>query len=109
MPHRPDLDHLDIGESISSLKPGEWCFDDDGILIFRTPNDQLGRISPKGGWTLTGPREALTVSPSIHVWTQWGKENRRITLWHGFLRGGRWETCPDTPDPLVLPDPDLDE
>ncbi|MCW5695763.1 MAG: hypothetical protein KIS96_03400 [Bauldia sp.] len=56
-----------------------------GFLRFRSAE------SERPSWIWDGDREKPTLSPSVHhIWklTQGGTK----THWHGFLRGGVWES-----------------
>lgn len=44
-------------------------------------------------WTFDGNREAPTISPSLRFFEPDGK----TTHWHGFIKGGVFETCSDSP------------
>lgn len=62
-----------------------------GVSLKEFPMSKL----PK--WTISGPREAPTLNPSVGIFAQ-GKNTRSAEVeadgyhWHGYLRAGVWES-----------------
>ncbi len=93
---RQNLDDFD-----AHGQKGDWCFlNDDHLIAIQWGDDHFTgtcilRINwpnpPNDGggpsWAWDGNKEAPTLSPSIRCFT--GDQ----TLWHGYLRAGKLETC----------------
>lgn len=96
MPYRPDLDYLAPEEGEPQLQPGEWYWDEAGIVA-RIPSGVVWRPRYPGHdydtWEVTGPRHAPDVYPSIHVWHE-RPDGSRQTDWHGYLTKGQWKEVP---------------
>jgi len=86
------LDKIDAADTLGI--PGAFQFEanDKGIFYVCPCGCQsLGFLGFRGledkerpSWEWDGNREKPTLSPSIL---------RRACGWHGFLRGGAWESC----------------
>ncbi len=90
MAYRSDLEGRNSWVGDSAPKPGDWWWDNTGTLCVRLP--EPGGFARLVGWTVTGPKEAPTVTPSIRQYytREDGSEQER---WHGWLTGGEWKSC----------------
>lgn len=66
------------------LTPGDWCWF-EGLLWAAVPTS--GAVAHLANHTVTGTRDAPTVTPSIL--SRRGKPDE----WHGYLTNGEWRSC----------------
>ena len=99
MPYRADLEGRREWAEHERPQAEDWWWDQDGVLIVILPSPAgMARLQ---GWTVTGPKEAPTVTPSILQrgipdGDSWEPDDGPIAvqeLWHGFLTAGEFKAC----------------
>jgi hypothetical protein len=68
-------------------------------LVMMLPGENLCRISVStgakrdGAWQWDGNEDRPTLSPSVDLGAVSPRDGQRISIWHGWIRAGRMESC----------------
>lgn len=88
--YRADLDGASSWTGDLAPKPGDWFWDNTGTLCVRLP--EPGGFARLAGWSVSGPKDAPTVTPSIRQ--SYTREDGTVReIWHGHLVNGEFRPC----------------